>query len=74
MLKIIFKGTILDFLSFLKALIKRRQTPGLTSFSLQFSVKEPDIESITDSARFAHFQIQSSAHGLAPERLEVLGV
>lgn len=72
MQKVTFNGTILDFLSFLKAYIRRRQTPGLRSFSPQFSVKEPDIESITDSTRFANFQIYPSTHGLTAERLEVL--
>lgn len=67
-----FKGTILDFLFFLRSYVKRRQMPGLTSFSPQFSVFEPDIESITDGTRFAQFHIEPSSNLLETERLEVV--
>ncbi len=67
-----FKGTILDFLYFLRGYIKRKQIPGLISFAPQFSVIEPDIESITDSTRFAQFHIEPSSSLLETERLEVV--
>lgn len=67
-----FKGTILDYLFFLRGYVKRRQMPGLTSFAPQFSVVEPDIESITDSTRFAQFHIDPSSNPLETERLEVV--
>lgn len=72
MQKVLFKGTILDFLSFLQAYVKRRQAPGMLSFAPNFSVEEPDIESITDSTGFAQFQIARVSHGFGSVRIEVL--
>ena len=70
MQKITFKGTILDFLSFLQAYFKRRQTPGLAAISPLFSVEEPKIEEISDNTRLAQFYIEP--YMFASEKLEVI--
>ena len=70
MQKITFKGTILDFLSFLQAYFKRRQPPRLMAITPLFSVEEPKIEPVSDNTRFARFRIQPYLS--ASERLDVI--